>query len=197
MTDHKINLSVERAMAMDEDEFYDLVDAYLKGRFDRYAVDIGTQELLEQHNRHADIRDPEYDEAFNSIRRQIHDLLYDPDILPRHRMILNQMKRMVDNQITSNELNLEQKMEDGTAGPEDQQQFRRWKKSAVWFRRLVQDELDRTSIVLAESSPDDVKARLEQLLDIIEEHRSAGDHELDHVEERLYGTADAIRSELV
>lgn len=197
MTNYPINLTVPRVLELPDDQFYAVVDSYLKGRMDRYLVSLDHRELMETYQaaRDKDNLDPECERVFASVRRDIHDILYSEEVVARFWATLRQMARHVETQITSNELGLQGKIDSGRDEPEDHEQHRRWKKSATWFLRLVKDEIDRVTIVA-----DAVKASsdiyLRNLLEIIEEHKTADDDMIDNIEQRLYATADDIRASL-
>lgn len=183
MTDHKTNITVDRLLGMDDREMYNVTDCYVKGRLSRFAVDPSDQQLLAQrelpkHQRDASLNDST--EVFNSVRLQIHDVLYNPDVLPRHHLALTQMKRSVQKQLDNNE--------DQTGD---------WQRSARSFLDMVKDELSRAEVVMQEHQERSARRHLAALLEAVRAHREADDDDVEEADERLYAVADQIAEDLL
>lgn len=183
MTDHKINVTVDRLLEMDDREMYNVTDCYVKGRLSRFAIDPEDQTVLAQRELPKSKRDAttgESNEVFNSVRRQLHDVLYAPDVLPRHHLALSQMARSVQKQLDNNE--------DETGD---------WRRAARSFLDMVKDELSRAEIVMQEHQERSARRHLAVLLDAVRAHRDADDDAVEEADERLYSVADQIAEDLL
>lgn len=174
----RVNLTVDRVLAMDEREMYNLVDAYVKGRLSRFAIDPSDQAALEQREIPKSERDiplSETAELFDDVKSQIHEILYSKAILPRHRFALMTMTRSVQSQLDEIDDNPQ------------------WKRSAQSFLDLVKDELARAEIVLGEYVEQSAQRHIAVLLEAIQQHRNADD--LDDADDNLYAVADTVAAE--
>lgn len=177
-TKHRVNISVERIQEMDDREMYNVSDCYVKGKLSRFAIDPDDQAILSQrelprHRRDASLADST--EVFEAVKKQMYLVLYTPEVLPRHRFALDQMRRSVENQLEEN---------DDETGD--------WRRAARSFLDMVKDELGRADVMLQEFRERSARKHLAMLLDAVHEHRNAGDDDVEEADDRLYAVADQI-----
>lgn len=169
----KINLTVERIKEMDDWEVSDLSDRFVKNRLSRFAIDPETQSLLDQRDMRREDRSEEYEEVFADVKRQMHDILYSPEIIQRHLLALESMERNVEAQLKQHSSNDD------------------WRPGAQGFLNLVKDEIARVESVMEEMAEDSASTYLDEILAAIEEHESADD--ADAADALLYDKAKRIR----
>ena len=178
MTTPNVNLTVERVHEMDYREMYNLSDGYLKGRLSRFAIDLDDQYALRQREtpKHArEVPLSETNELFLAVKRQIHDILYHPLVLPRHRQALLKMRASVEEQLAN---------EDDPDGS--------WRRSAQSFLGMVKDELAGAEVILATQQERAARDHLRTLLDAIKQHEEAED--ADDADAQLYDLAQSIEA---
>jgi hypothetical protein len=183
MTDHRVNITVDRVLEMDDREMYNVSDCYVKGRLSRFEVDPDDQKLLAQRELPKSQRDlslADTAEVFDSVKRQLHNVLYTPYVLPRHHFALSQMKKSVQDQLENNE--------DITGD---------WRRSARSFLDMVKDEIFRAEIVMQEHQERSARRHLAMLLDAVRDHRDADEDDVEDADERLYAVADQIAEDLL
>lgn len=180
MSTHDINLTIERVNTMDDREMYNVSDAYVKGRLSRFAIDPTDQAALKQRELPKHLREmslTETTEVFEAVKKKMYDVLYSRPVLPRHRLCLDQMRRSVENQLSS--------IDD----PEGD-----WRRSAQSFLDMVNDEIGRTDVVLDRHRENNAQHYLGVVLEAIRAHREAEDADL--ADDRLYDIADQVSTEL-
>lgn len=177
---HRVNLSVTRVQEMDDREMYNLTDCYVKGRLSRFAIDPEDQAALAQREMPKNRRDmtlSDTNEVFESVKKQVYLVLYAPEVLPRHRFALDQMRRSVEDQLSEN---------DDETGD--------WRRAARSFLDMVKDELGRADVMLQEHRENSARVFLARLLEAVQEHRDAPDDDVD--DDKLYDVADEIAEAL-
>lgn len=181
-TKHRVNISVDRVQQMDDREMYNVTDCYVKGKLSRFAIDPDDQAILAQRELPKSRRDMSLSdsaEVFEAIKKQMYLVLYTPEVLPRHRFALDQMRRSVENQLNEN---------DDETGD--------WRRAARSFLDMVKDELGRADVVLQEHRERSARKHLAMLLDAVREHRDADEDDVDNADDRLYQIADQIAESL-
>jgi hypothetical protein len=180
MTTHDINLTIDRVKTMDDREMYNVSDAYVKGRLSRFAIDPTDQAALKQREMPKRMRESSLTETadvFEAVKKQVYDILYSPEILPRHRHSLDQMQRSVENQLSS--------IEDPHGD---------WRRAAQSFLDMVKDEIGRTEVVLERHRENSAQHFLNILVRAVREHQAAEDPDL--ADDRLYDITDQISTEM-
>lgn len=183
MTDHRVNITVDRLLEMDDREMYNVSDGYVKGRLSRFAVDPDDQKLLAQRELPKSQREmplTETADVFDSVKKQLHNVLYTPQVLPRHHFALCQMRRSVQKQLDNNE--------DETGD---------WRRAARSFLEMVKDEISRAEVVMQEHQEKSARRHLAMLLDAVRDHRDADDDDVEAADDRLYAVADQIAEALL
>lgn len=176
----RVHLSIDRVKNMDDTEMKEFSDSYVKGRFSRFAIDPSDQSALRQrelprHERSAPLS--ETDAVFDAVKKEIHEILYSREILPRHYYALTQMKRAVEAQLD--------------AAPDDDDEG--WRRGARTFYDMVKDEIGRAEVVLEQYRETSARHYLDVLLQAVRAHRDAGDDEVEQADDRLYAIADQVR----
>lgn len=169
----KINLTIDRIRGMADWEMSTLSDRYVKNRLSRFAVDPDVQSILDEREAPRESRSPDYEEVFADVKKQIHDLLYSPEVIQRHLIALEGMERNVETQLEQND--------DDDSG---------WRNGAKGFLNLVKDEIARVQAQIAEFEEDSAQEQLEVLLQAIKAHAEAED--ADEADDRLYAIAHQI-----
>lgn len=181
MTTPRVSITVERLQDMDDREMYNVTDCYVKNRLSRFAIDPEDQMSLQQRELPKSQREVTLSETmdvFEAVKKQVYEILYTPEVLPRHLHALTKMRDSVQAQLSQGD-------DEGAD----------WRRSAQSFLDLVKDELARAEIVMRQHEEESARRHLAMLLDAVKEHRNAED--ADIADDKLYAIADQVAESLV